>query len=90
MKAILIAVAVVVLMAIIGWLSFGMSSERATVNVELNEIREDTAGAVEATEDIAEKAAEGVRELAREADERVEVEIHSEPVDSNDTGDSTR
>ncbi|REJ81994.1 MAG: hypothetical protein DWQ34_26915 [Planctomycetota bacterium] len=78
MKGLLVAVIVVLLAALFGWLSFSTSPDRATMNVELQEIQEDTQGLVHATEELAEQTAEGVEKVGEEIDEHIDVDIQDD------------
>ena len=75
MKAFLIAVIALLLLIMIGWLSLAVTSERTSINIETEAIREDTAGAIEATREFADDAVEGVNDAAEELDEHVDVDV---------------
>ena len=64
MKALLIAVAILVLLFVAGWWSFNLYDGGASINVETEEIREDTSEMVD-----------GGRRAVEEIDERVDVEV---------------
>jgi hypothetical protein len=42
MRALIILLAIVVLLALVGWISFNNSDGRSSINLETQEIREDT------------------------------------------------
>lgn len=66
MRALLIAVAVLVLLFVAGWLTFSGGDEDASLNVETERIREDTAEMVE-----------GGRQALEDLDEKVDIEIQN-------------
>jgi type II secretory pathway pseudopilin PulG len=57
MKAVLIILAVVVAMALLGWITFSNSGDRPAVTVQTDVIRRDTQSAAEASKRAARKAA---------------------------------
>lgn len=64
MKALLIAVVVLVLLFVAGWWSFSMFDGRASINVETDDIRQDTSEMIE-----------GGRQAVERIDEKVDVEV---------------
>lgn len=66
MRAILALAVVVLLMGLAGWLTFGSSPDKATINIETEEIKRDTEDAVDAAEDLIES---GARAITNNADE---------------------
>ncbi len=60
MRLLIIIVVVVLVMALVGWISFNREDGRASVNIETQEIREDTESAMEAGSDLLHKAADDV------------------------------
>lgn len=64
MKALLIAVALLVLLFVAGWWSFSLFDGRASVNLETDEIRQDTSEMVE-----------GGRQAVEQIDEKVDVKV---------------
>lgn len=56
MRAILILVGVVIVLALIGWVTFSTSPDRATMNVETETIKQDTSEMVDAGERLVESA----------------------------------
>ena len=50
MKGLLILAAVVLLAALLGWLSFGNSDDSATMTIDKQEVRQDTEAAMEESE----------------------------------------
>jgi hypothetical protein len=65
MRALLILIAVVVLLALIGWITFSNDSGRTSINVETDEIRQDTGEAMQKGSELLNNAQE---EVAPEAD----------------------
>ncbi len=80
MKAFLIVVAILLLMVLIGWLSFGLSDNTAAVRLNTEKIEQDTSEAVEKGKNLVNEAEEEIREEQRE--ERIEDagELSDEPV----------
>jgi hypothetical protein len=69
MRVVLIVIALVVLFALIGWISFSNDTGRSSINLETDEIREDTG-------EMMHKGSE----LLKEAEEEVAPEPDAEPV----------
>jgi len=69
MRAILFLVFVVVVLALIGWISFGRDNGRASINLEVQEIKDDT-----------QKAIDSGSALMRKAGDKVENATTGEPV----------
>jgi uncharacterized protein YxeA len=67
MKFVIALVVAVVLMAVAGWLTFSDSKDRATINVETQEMKEDTREAVRKGKEFSEKAGEKTREILKDA-----------------------
>ena len=60
MRAIILLAAIVILFALVGWITFNSDSGRTSVNIETQEIREDTKGAMEAGSDLLRKAGDDI------------------------------
>jgi hypothetical protein len=71
MRLIIILVAVLVLFALIGWITFSNDSGRSSINVETDEIRQDTG-------EMLNKSSE----LLKEAEEEVTPSTEDEPTTS--------
>jgi hypothetical protein len=56
MRAILVLLAVVLLLAVAGWVSFNQGPDRSSINLETEKIRSDTNEAVETGAEILHKA----------------------------------
>jgi beta-lactam-binding protein with PASTA domain len=67
MKFVIALVVAVVLMAVAGWLTFSDSKDRATINVETQEMKEDTREAVRKGNEFSEKDGEKTREILKDA-----------------------
>lgn len=61
MRALLGLVAVVLLLAICGWITFSWNGNRASVNVETERIESDTKRIVDEGQDLVEKAGNEIR-----------------------------
>ncbi len=78
MRAIIILAVIVLLMGLVGWLTFGNAPGRATINIETDEIQRDTKTAIENTERMIES---GTRAITGENDAPEQpVPVDSEPV----------
>jgi hypothetical protein len=78
MKALLIAVVVVSLLVLFGWLTFTSVGGKPSVTLNTEQVREDTAEAAEATKAAADKTAKKSREIAdevRRTDVNVDVDV---------------
>lgn len=60
MRAIIILAVIVLLMGLAGWLTFGHSPGRSSINIETDEIQSDTKSAVENTERMIESGARAI------------------------------
>ena len=81
MKGLLFVVAVVVLLILLGWITFGRSGDgNPTVHVETETIRDDTSKAAEKLGEGARKAAAGAEKVADEVGRtKVDVDVRQEP-----------
>jgi hypothetical protein len=85
MKALLVIVAIVAVLALIGWITFGTGDDRASLSIETDKIRQDTREAVEEGGEFIEGARQEIREELRDdetdapaADPRRETTIERE------------
>ena len=60
MRALLVLAVILLLLFVVGWITVGDSPDRSTINLEKQEIREDTAGMVEQGNEFLDKAREAV------------------------------
>ncbi len=60
MRVLIILVAIIVVFALVGWISFNREPGRATVNIETEEIQEDTKDAMKAGANLLHKAGDDV------------------------------
>jgi hypothetical protein len=60
MRALLFLVAVVLILAFAGWISFSKSSDRTTINLETQKIQQDTDRALESGSNLLRKAGDAV------------------------------
>jgi len=61
MRGLILLVVVVLFLFLAGWLSFSNSGDRATINLEKQEIREDTANIVQEGNELADEAREAIQ-----------------------------
>jgi hypothetical protein len=84
MRAIIILALVALLMGLAGWLTIGRSPDKTSINIETEEIQQDTENAVENAEEMIESGARAITDDTNRIDEDrdgdVEVE-RSVPVD---------
>lgn len=69
MRALLGFVAAVLILALVGWISFSSSSDQATVNIEKEKIKQDTAEIVEATKNVADDIANSAESASENIEE---------------------
>jgi hypothetical protein len=60
MRAILLLVAIVVVLALVGWISFSKGPDRTSINIESGRIREDTKQVMESGAEVLHKAGDKV------------------------------
>lgn len=60
MRALLLVLAVVLILALIGWISFSKGPERTSINLEKNKIREDTKQMMQSGAELLHKAGDKV------------------------------
>jgi len=77
MRALILLAAIVLILALVGWLTFNRDDGRASINLETQEIRQDTKELLESGSQALERAASDTAEADR-ADS-------SEPSDRNST-----
>ncbi|HVT28920.1 MAG TPA: hypothetical protein VHE81_12975 [Lacipirellulaceae bacterium] len=73
MRAILILIAVVLLLALVGWISFSKGPNQASINLESGKIRQDT-----------EHAMQKGGELLQKAGNKLESKANQHPAEPND------
>lgn len=78
MRVILILVIVAALLAFAGWITFSAGPDRASINVETNEIREDTQEIVRSGAKVLDKAKDELQPADRHA-EPAEREVTRRP-----------
>ena len=69
MRTLLIIAGLILLMALVGWISFGSGPTRSSINIETQEIKEDTQSALESAEEIIDSGADA---LSSDDGERVQ------------------
>ena len=79
MKAILIVLAIVIVLVLIGWVSFGTSDNGASISVDTDRIQQDTGEAIERGGELIENTRDEIREERREHDD--DPAIEAEPVE---------
>jgi hypothetical protein len=64
MRALIILLAVVLLLALVGWISFSKGPDRSSVNIETNQIRTDTKKAMQSGAELLHKAGDELKQEA--------------------------
>jgi len=91
MKTLLLAVITAVVLVLVGWLSFSITEDKASINIETQEVAEDTAEVVQEGNELAIEAMEMLNEdepdevessKAKREAERTTEEPIGEPSDS--------
>jgi hypothetical protein len=75
MRALLVVIAIVLVFALVGWVTFSKGPDRASINIEADRIRADTKQAVESGAKLLHKAGD---KMEAEADRQPET-AHSNP-----------
>jgi hypothetical protein len=73
MRALLVIVAVVLVLVLIGWISFNNAGDRASVNIETDKIKQDTETVIDAGEDLIDRDRDEA--AVDPADQQVDEEI---------------
>jgi hypothetical protein len=60
-RALILFAIIILVMALIGWVSFGTSPGRSSINLETDQIRQDTREALDTGADVLHKAEDAVR-----------------------------
>jgi hypothetical protein len=60
MRVLLLLIAVVAILALVGWITFSNEPGRTSVNLETQEIREDTKGVMKSGSEMLHKAGDGI------------------------------
>jgi hypothetical protein len=79
MRALIFVVAIVLLMAVIGWLRFTSDDGDPSVRVDTDKMKQDTSSLVETTKDAADGAANAIDRAAG----NIDASIDREPVETN-------
>jgi hypothetical protein len=81
MRAVIVILALVVLCALVGWITFSNGSGRTSINLETNEIREDTKEVMRSGAELLHKAGDKVEaETNRPNDQAPPVQNEPAPV----------
>jgi hypothetical protein len=62
MRALLLLVAIVLILAVVGWISFSSEPGRSSINIETDEIREDTGEVMREGSELLRNAEEEIRD----------------------------
>lgn len=72
MKRLLIAFALIAVLFIVGWLTVSHSANRTSINVETEQIKEDTERMTDEAREIIDDAGEKTQELRHDVDEHLD------------------
>jgi hypothetical protein len=64
MRAVIVLLALVVICALVGWISFSNGPDRSSININTNEIRQDTKQVVQSGADLLHKAGDKIEQEA--------------------------
>ncbi|WDQ16340.1 hypothetical protein [Rhodopirellula sp. P2] len=79
MRALIFVVAIVLLMAVVGWLRFTSDDGDPTVRVDTDKVRQDTSSLVETSREAADGAAKAIDRAA----ENIDASIDRDAVETN-------
>ena len=79
MRALLIVVALVLIFALVGWISFNKGPDRASINIESDKIRTDTKDVMDSGAHLLHKAGDKVESEANRAPDTAEHTRLAEP-----------
>lgn len=82
MKALFIAVMLVVCLLFVGWITVGTDGDNPSVSFDTQEAKEDTARAIEVGKDIVAEGQEFLGEAADRITEETDTGTDAEPIDS--------
>jgi hypothetical protein len=88
MRAIALLIVAVVILALVGWITFNVSSDRAGVNIETEKVEQDTESLIEAGRELVNDAGEALEDATEEgpADSDGSVEVYeTDQADLDDT-----
>ena len=71
MRAVIAIAVVILILVLIGWVSFGIDGGRGTVEFDSDKAQRDTENIAEGVRDLAGDAADGLREVEREPEPEV-------------------
>lgn len=60
MRALILLVVVILILAVVGWISFSKSQDRSSINLETQQIRQDTDRALESGSNLLREAGDAV------------------------------
>jgi hypothetical protein len=81
MRVLLILIAIVLLLSLIGWVSFSRGPDRSSINFETNQIRTDSNKAMESGADLLHKAGDKIeKEAAPQKEQAPPVQNETTPV----------
>jgi hypothetical protein len=80
MRALLILAAIVLVLALVGWISFSKGPDRASINIESDRIRQDTKQAMQSGAEMLHKAGDKVETEANRPPNNVPSNQDAAPV----------
>jgi hypothetical protein len=91
MRALLMAVIAIVLLSLVGWITFNVASDRASVNIETDKIEADMEDMKNAGEELLDNTSRAIDRATTDDDDTVEIDtveidtVDRESVDSETT-----
>jgi hypothetical protein len=80
MRALILLAVIVLVLALVGWISFSKGPDRTSINIESNRIRQDTKEVMESGAKMLHKAGDNVEAEANRAPNRVPTNPDVAPV----------
>ena len=70
MRALLLIVAIILICALVGWISFSSGPGKSSINVETEEIRQDTKNVLQSGAELLHQAGDKIEEKANQPNEQ--------------------
>ena len=80
MRALIVVVVLVLVFALLGWITFSKGPDRASINIESDQIRQDTKQAMESGAELLHKAGDKVQSEADRQPQTAETNRETAPI----------
>jgi len=80
MRALIVIVVLVLVFALLGWITFNKGPDRASINIEAGQIREDTKQAMQSGAELLHRAGDKVQGEAERQPETADTNRQTEPI----------